>query len=72
MKETESHVEYLTPPEIAKLFGVSPDTVRRLIDNGELPSVRLNDPGWRRVTKQDVIDYAANKGIKLDWTLIQK
>lgn len=65
-------MEYLTPPEIAKLFGVSPDTVRRLIDNGELPSVKLNDPGWRRVAKEDVAKYAALKGIKLDWTVVQK
>jgi excisionase family DNA binding protein len=64
-------MEYLTPPEIAKLFGVSPDTVRRLIDNGELPSVRITDDGWRRVEKQHVIDYANRKGIKLDWTVLQ-
>lgn len=65
-------MEYLTPPEIARLFGVSPDTVRRLIDRGELPSIQLSDPGWHRVTKEDVVNYAAKKGIKLDWTLIEK
>jgi excisionase family DNA binding protein len=65
-------MEYLTPPEIAKLFGVSPDTVRRLVDNGELTSVRITDEGgWRRVEKQSVIDYAKRKGIKLDWTVLQ-
>ena len=65
-------MEYLTPPEIAKLFGVSPDTVRRLIDSGELPSVRLSDDGWRRVHKDDVSAYANSKGIKLDWTALPK
>jgi excisionase family DNA binding protein len=65
-------VEYLTAPEIAKLFGVSSETVRRLIDNGELPSVRLSDDGWRRVDKDAVIEYAGRKRIKLDWTLLQK
>ena len=65
-------MEYLTPPEIAKLFGVSPDTVRRMIDNGELASVRIRDDGWRRVEKQTVIDYANAKGIKLDWTVLQQ
>ena len=65
-------MEYLTPPEIARLFGVSPDTVRRLIDNGQLPSVRISDDGWRRVEKQAVIDYAKSKGIKLDWTVLQQ
>ncbi len=65
-------MEYLTPPEIARLFGVSPDTVRRLIDNGELPSIRITDDGgWRRVEKQYVIDYANRKGIKLDWAVLQ-
>ena len=64
-------MEYLTPPDIAKLFGVSPDTIRRLIDSGELPSVRITDDGWRRVEKQNVIDYAGRKGIKLDWAILQ-
>ena len=64
-------MEYLTPPEIAKLFGVSADTVRRLIDSGELPSIRITDDGWRRVEKQYVIDYASRKGMKLDWTALQ-
>lgn len=65
-------MEYLTAPEIAKLFGVSSETVRRLIDSGELPSVRLSEDGWRRVTKEAVAEYAGAKRIKLDWTLIQK
>lgn len=65
-------MEYLTAPEIAKLFGVSSETVRRLIDSGELASVRLSEDGWRRVEKNAVINYAAAKGIKLDWTILQK
>ncbi len=65
-------MEYLTAPEIAKLFGVSSETVRRLIDSDELPSVRLSEDGWRRVTKEAVIEYADRKRIKLDWTQIQK
>lgn len=65
-------MEYLTPPEIATLFGVSADTVRRLIDSGELSSIRLTEDGWRRVEKQTVIDYAERKGIKLNWKVLQK
>ena len=68
----ENHVEYLTPPEIAKLFGVHPDTVRRLIDRGELPSVRFGDDGWRRVEKEAVINYATTNGIKLNWNVLEK
>lgn len=64
-------MEYLTAPEIAKLFGVSADTVRRLIDNGELSSVRFTEDGWRRVEKQQVIDYAFRKGINLDWAALE-
>ena len=48
-------MEYLTPPEIARLFGVSPDTVRRLIDNGELPSVRITDDGLGAGPALDVL-----------------
>ncbi|MBK8772842.1 MAG: helix-turn-helix domain-containing protein [Rhizobiales bacterium] len=64
-------MENLTPPEIAKLFGVSPDTIRRLIDNGQLPSVRFSDDGWRYVDKSAVVEYAKKKGIKLDWSTIE-
>lgn len=60
-------MEYLTAPEIAKVFGVSQDTVRRLIDAGELPSIRFTDDGWRRVKRSDVEAYAQQKGIELSW-----
>lgn len=65
-------MEYLTAPEIARLFGVSSETVRRLIDSGELESIRLSEDGWRRVAKPAVIEYAESKRIKLDWTLVEK
>lgn len=64
-------MEYLTTQEIADLYGVSPDTIRRLIDSGEIASIRTKDHGWRRITKQAVVDYAAKRGIVLDWSKVK-
>ncbi len=66
-------MEYLTATQVASVIGVSVDTVRRLTDSGELPSIRITeDGGWRRIERQDVIEYAARKGLRLDWVALQK
>jgi excisionase family DNA binding protein len=62
--------DFLTPPEIAKLLKVSTDTVRRLIDSGALPGTRLTDDSWRRVERQQLIEYARARQISLDWSLL--
>ncbi len=64
--------DFLTPPEIAKLLRVSPDTVRRLIDSGALPGTSLTDDAWRRVERQQLIGYAPARQISLDWSLLGK
>jgi excisionase family DNA binding protein len=65
-------MEYMLIGEIAKLYGCSVDTIRRLVDAGDLPAVRITDDGWRRVEKRDVIAYAQRKNIRLDWTILEQ
>ena len=50
--------DFLTPPEILKLLKVSSSTVQRLIDKGTLPGIRLSETSWRRVERQQLIEYA--------------
>ncbi len=63
-------MDMLTTSEVATLLGVSDQTVRRMIAAGNLPGVRLTDDAWYRVEKNDLIAYAQQRGIKLDWTLV--
>ena len=65
-------MEYLTVTQVARVTGLGADTVRRLSDAGELPSIRLTEDSWRKIEKQDVIAYAAAKGLRLDWTALKK
>jgi len=44
---TAAHAsEYLSIAEVALMLGVSPATVRRKIEAGDLPAVRLGGPGF--------------------------
>lgn len=65
-------MEMLTTTEVATLLGVSQSTIWRLIDEGALPSVRLSETSWHRVTRPQLTEYAKQKGIELDWSLIKK
>lgn len=65
-------MEMLTTTEVATLLGVSQSTIWRLIEDGTLPSVRLSETSWHRVTRPQLTEYAERKGIKLDWSLIGK
>lgn len=62
--------DFLTPPDIAKLLKVSSSTVRRLIDSGAIPSTRLTEDSWRRVERQDFAQYAQDRGIRIDWSVL--
>lgn len=46
--------------QIAELIGVSADTVRRLCDDGTLPSTR-DDSGRRLVEGRDLADYLSHR-----------
>ena len=65
-------METLTTGEVATLLGVSEQTIRRMLDNGTLASVRLTDESWRRVQKSAVAELAVRRNIVIDWSLIDK
>lgn len=65
-------MEMLTTTEVATLLGVSQSTVWRLIEAGALPSVRLDENSWHRVQRSQLSEYAKEKGLKIDWSLIDK
>ena len=45
----EHHKQMLTPPELAREWGVSPEKVRAFIEAGELPAKNMaTDPNGRR------------------------
>ena len=65
-------METLTTGEVATLLGVSEQTIRRMVDDGTLASVRLTDESWRRVQKSAVAELAVRRNIVIDWSLIDK
>ncbi len=62
----------LTTTEVATLLGISDQTVRRMIAAGTLPGIRLSDESWYRVQREKLIEYARDKQVALDWTLIER
>ena len=64
-------MDTLTAPQIARLLGVSADTVRRLIDSGALVAYRLTDEGARRVERSELERYAKSRNIRLDWSVLE-
>jgi len=56
--------QYLTPNEVADMLMVSPVTVRQWASKGDLPA--LTTPGGhRRFVKQDIEDFARQRGLSL-------
>lgn len=49
--------EMITTGEAAKILHVSPRTVARIVDAGEIPSVRYGRLGNRMVSKRDVLAF---------------
>lgn len=64
-------MEFLTTAQVAKLLGVSDETVRRWIIAGQLPGVRMTDDSWYRVSRTELEKYAGKKGIELNWSLLK-
>jgi len=58
--------------EIAKLLHCSDSTVRRIIDSGALRATRLTETSPRRVHRDELSRYADERGINLDWSLINR
>lgn len=56
--------QYLTPNEVAEMMMVSPVTIRQWASKGDLPA--LTTPGGhRRFVKQDIEDFARQRGLAL-------
>ena len=49
--------EMIGTGEMARILGVSPKTAGRILDSGELPSVRYGARGRRMARRQDVLEY---------------
>jgi excisionase family DNA binding protein len=65
-------MDTLTTAEVARLLEVSEGTVRNLIDNGELPAIRMTDTGWRRVYRSDLEAYAVRRSIRINWDVLKQ
>jgi excisionase family DNA binding protein len=65
-------MDTLSTADVAKLLDTSEQTVRRLIDSGVLPAVRLTDSGWRRVYRSDLEAYANRTGVRINWDLLEQ
>ena len=64
MRETRDRKRYLTPGEVAELLMVTPMTIRRWVNRGDL-SARTTAGGHRRFLKRDVIRFAGERGMTL-------
>ena len=65
MKGTDSSKVY-TSGDVAKICGVSPDTVSRWFDMGHIEGYRLGPGGDRRIPHQGLRDFMIKHGIPLD------
>ena len=52
----EGEEKPLTPPELARIAGVSADTIRRAIDRGDIDSI-VTQKGHRKIPLPSVVDY---------------
>ncbi len=58
--------EYFTPNEVAKLFMVSPVTVRQWAQKGIL-NASLTAGGHRRFLRQELMRFARDRGLTVHW-----
>ena len=58
--------DYFTPNEVAQLFLVSPVTVRQWAQKGLLRAA-LTAGGHRRFLRQDLVSFAQERGLTLNW-----
>lgn len=65
MKGTDNSKVY-TSGDVAKICGVSPDTVSRWFDMGHIEGYRLGPGGDRRIPHQGLRDFMIKHGIPLD------
>lgn len=63
---TASRDKVFTSGEVAKICGVSPDTVSRWFDLGQIQGYRLGPGGDRRIPFDSLRQFMLNHGIPLD------
>lgn len=54
--------DLLTVADVARVLGRHPDTVRRWIRSGAIPTARLSDQTGRLLVRRSDIDYLARSG----------
>ena len=59
---------FLGLTECAEALHTSVQTIRRLIDKGKLPGERLSAESPRRVKRSDLVQYAIEHKLTLDWS----
>jgi len=65
-------MDRLTTSQVAALLQVSAETIRNYIDAGKIPSERLPEDGsWRRIRRDDLVKFATDNGLFLDWTKLE-
>jgi excisionase family DNA binding protein len=60
--------ETLTVGQAAAISGINEQRLRRLVDRGVIPAIRLSDESWRQIRRDEFVEYAKAVGIDLDWS----
>ena len=66
---TSNHAT-ITTAQAGKVLGLSGHKVNRLVDSGKLKGFRIPASNHRRVLKRELINFAEDHGIPMDWTAI--
>ncbi len=57
----------LTSGQVAAVLNVPDRRVRTWLDNGTLPFWQDNMSAWRWIRSADLLQFAAERGLTLDW-----
>lgn len=61
-------MDYLTTGDVAILLGCSKYHVKSLAEKKILAAHKMHQRGWTRIRRASVVQYAAGKGIELDFS----
>ncbi|WP_214310973.1 helix-turn-helix domain-containing protein [Bifidobacterium simiarum] len=59
----DDETDLIPTGQVARMLGVTPVTVRRLLDSGAIPYVRYVDGGKRMVSRRDVIEFMGRRSV---------
>lgn len=57
--------ETYSPPQVARMIGVHPNTVRRWIEEGALTGRRVRDRAQWRIYREDLEEFCQRSGFRL-------